>query len=95
MNMPKFLTIQKPDRYFSISGFSVALKPEPFDGSFYKRWRSRMILWLIAMNCSQVAQGKPKLYTPEEESRFEAADNLFRGGVISALAEKYVDSYLS
>jgi hypothetical protein len=55
MNMPKFLTIQKPDRHFSVSGFAAALKPEPFDGSFYKRWRSRMILWLIAMNCYQVA----------------------------------------
>jgi hypothetical protein len=46
------LTIQKPDiRHFSVSGYVVALKPsEPFDGTFYKRWRSKMILWLTAMN---------------------------------------------
>jgi hypothetical protein len=47
------LTIQKPDiRYSSVSGFAAALKPsEPFDGIFYKRWCSKMILWLTAMNC--------------------------------------------
>jgi hypothetical protein len=51
--MPKFLTIQKPNhRYFSVSGFAVALKPnEPFGGTFFKiKWHSKMILWLTAMN---------------------------------------------
>jgi hypothetical protein len=45
-------TIQKPDiRHFSVSGFAAALKPsEPFDGTFYKWWHSKMILWLTAMN---------------------------------------------
>ena len=46
LKMPNFLTIQKSDiRHFSVSGFAVALKPnEPFNGTFYKRWRSKMIL---------------------------------------------------
>jgi hypothetical protein len=54
-------TIQKPDfRHFFASGFAAALKPsEPFDGTFYKRWRGKMILWLTAMNCYHAAQGKP------------------------------------
>jgi hypothetical protein len=44
------LTIQKSDiRNFSVSGFATALKPsEPFDGTFYKKWRSKMIMWLTA-----------------------------------------------
>jgi hypothetical protein len=77
--MPKFLTIQKSDiRHFSISGFAAALKPsEPFDGTFYKRWHSKMILCLTAMNCYHVAQGKPEQFTPEEERAFDVADNLF------------------
>jgi len=59
--MPKFLTIQKPDiRQFSVSGFVVALKLDDFDGTKYKRWRAKMVLWLTAMNCYHVAQGKPK-----------------------------------
>jgi hypothetical protein len=47
------LKLKMPDiRHFSVSGFGVALKPsEPFDGTFYKRWRSKMIVWLTAMNC--------------------------------------------
>jgi hypothetical protein len=60
--MPKFLTIQKYDvRHFSVSGFAAALKPsEPFDGTFYKRWRSKIIMWLTVMNCYNTAQGKPE-----------------------------------
>jgi hypothetical protein len=59
--MPNFLTISKLDiRHFSVSGFVVALKPsEPFDGTFYKRWGSKMILWLTAMNCYDPHRGNP------------------------------------
>ena len=96
MKMPKYLTIQKPDvRQFSVSGFAAALKPNAFDGAFYKRWRAQMIMWLTTMNCYQAANGKPEQFTPGEEERFKMADNLFRGAVISALADKYVDSYIT
>jgi hypothetical protein len=54
-----------------------------------------MILWLTAMNCYQAAQGKSKHFTPEEQIMFDVADKLFRGAVIGALANKYVDSYLT
>jgi hypothetical protein len=95
--MPNFLTIQKPDiRHFSVSGFVVALKPsEPFYGTFYKKWHSKMILWLTAMNYYHAAQGKPEQFTPEEERMFDVVDNLFRGAVIGALANKYVDFNLT
>jgi hypothetical protein len=53
-----------------------------------------MILWLTAMNWYHTAQEKPKQFTPEEERMFDGADNLFRGIVIAALGNKYVDSYL-
>jgi hypothetical protein len=91
------LTIQKPNiSHFFVSGFAAALKPsERFDGTFYKRWRSKMILWLTAMNCYHAAQGKPEQFTPKEERMFDVADNLFRGAMIGALANKYVDSYLT
>jgi hypothetical protein len=97
MKMPISPTIQKPDiRHFSVSGFVVALKPsEPFDGTFYKRWHSKMILWLTAMNNYHAVQGKPEQFTHEEERMFDVANNLFRGAVIDALANKYVDSYLT
>ena len=71
--------IQKPDfRNFSATGFAVALKPNVFDGTNYKRWRAKMILWLTIMNIYHVALGKPVgPLTSNEDSAFEAADNLF------------------
>jgi len=93
--MSNFLTIQKPDiRHFSLSDFAAALKLDHFDGSNYKWWRARMILWLTAMSCYHAAKGKPKQFTPKEEQKFLAANNLFRGAVISALDKKYVDNYI-
>ena len=50
MKMPKFLTFQKPDiRQFSVSGFAATLKPNDFDGTNYKIWRAKMVLWLTAI----------------------------------------------
>jgi hypothetical protein len=97
MKMPKFLIIQKPDvRHFSVTGFAVALKPsEPIDGTFYKRWHSKMILWLTTMNCYHIAQGKPEQFTPKEERIFDVVDNMFRGAMIDDLTNKNIDSYLT
>jgi hypothetical protein len=95
--MTKSLTIQKlecRDR-LSITSFAAALKSNAFNGSNYKRWRDRMILWLTAMNIIHVENGKPEQFTPEEEQAFMAAGNLFRGTVISVLIENLVDFYLT
>jgi hypothetical protein len=45
------------------------------------------------MHVIHVTQGKPEQFSPEEEA-FKAADNLFRGAVISVLADHLVDFYL-
>jgi hypothetical protein len=61
MKLPKFLAVQKPDiRQFFVSGFAVALKPNGFDGTNYKIWCAKMVLWLTVMNCYHAAQGKPE-----------------------------------
>ncbi len=94
--MTIFPTIQKPDRSFSVVGFAAALKPNAFDGSNYKRWKARALLWLTAMQCFYVSRGKrsePPL-SPEEEAKFEASDCLFRGALISVLADNIVDVYM-
>ena len=96
MKMPKFLTIQKPNvRQFSVSGFAAALKPNNFDGKNFMIWRGKMVLWLTTMNCYHAVQGKPEQFTPEEVRKFLAADNLFRGAVISALHSKYENNYIT
>jgi hypothetical protein len=47
-----FSSIQKSyDRKFSfMAGFVDALRPEKFFGEHFKRWQTRVILWLSTMN---------------------------------------------
>jgi hypothetical protein len=78
-NLPKFLTIQKSiiaDK-LSVTNFATTIKLNAFDGSNYKRWRERLILWLTTMNLMHVKKGKPEQFAPEEGSAFDAFDNLF------------------
>jgi len=46
------------------------------------------------MSCYYAAEGKPEQFTPEEEQKFLAADNLFSGIMINGLDKKYVDNYI-
>jgi hypothetical protein len=59
--LPRFLTIQKPNmcRQFSIKGFAATLKRAPFTGTYFKRWQTKTILWLTAMNVFWVASVTP------------------------------------
>jgi hypothetical protein len=75
LNLPKFLTIQKRDRQFSSVGFASMLKLNVFEGTHYKRWRQKCILWLTSMNCFHVVQERavgPQ--TSEEERAFQHAN---------------------
>jgi hypothetical protein len=56
-----FPIIQKSyHRNFSfMAGFVDALRPEKFSGEHFKRWQTRVILWLSAMNVLWVFKGKP------------------------------------
>jgi hypothetical protein len=75
------LTIQKPNvRHFSVRGFVVVLKSGPFDGKNFLIWKAKMELWLTAMSCFHVAEGKPVNLSPEDEAKFKAEDNLFLPG---------------
>ncbi|XP_066334527.1 uncharacterized protein [Miscanthus floridulus] len=38
-----------------------------------------MELWLTAMSCYDISDGKPANLPPEDEAKFKADDNLFRG----------------
>ena len=69
IKMPKFLTIQKPDiRQFSVNGFAATLKPNDFDGTNYKRWHAKMVLWLTAMNCYHTVQDPDNLLLRRSKS---------------------------
>jgi hypothetical protein len=93
--MSIFLTFQKPNvRHFSVRGFAIVLKPDPFDGKNFLIWKAKMELWLTAMSCYHAAEGKPANLHPEDEAKFKAEDNLFRGAMISALDTKFQKSYI-
>jgi hypothetical protein len=95
-NLLIYSTIQRPYRHYSPVSFASSLKPPPFEGVNYKRWRARAILWLTTMRCFDATKGKPEgELTPLEEKAFEDADTLLRGAIISVLGENIVDSYLS
>jgi hypothetical protein len=55
LKLPIFITIQKRYvRQFSSVDFAGLLKPTPFEGTHYKRWHQKSILWLTSMNCFHV-----------------------------------------
>jgi hypothetical protein len=61
-----FPSIQKPYyRNFNfMAGFVDALRPEKFSVEHFKRWQTRVILWLSALNVLWVSKGKPKGLLP-------------------------------
>jgi hypothetical protein len=65
--LPSFLTIQKSDlvNRLSVSSFAASIKPPPFDGSNYKRWQERLILWLKLSRVIHLKEGKPEQFSPE------------------------------
>jgi hypothetical protein len=77
---------------FGATSFANAIKPNPFDGSNFKRWCELATLWLTAMNVMYVTTGK----APEglSEQKFNVDDNLFWGVIISVLVDNLVDTYL-
>jgi len=93
--LSNILTIQKRDRQFSVVGFASMLKPNVFEGTHYKRWWQRCILWLTSMHCYFVA--KPRAvgaHTPDEERVFKHADNTFKAAILSMLGDSIVDAYV-
>ena len=71
------------------------LKPNVFEGTHYKRWRQRCILWLTAMHCYFVVERRSVgPHTPEEDRAFQDADTTFKGPIISVLGDSIVDAYV-
>jgi hypothetical protein len=74
--MPIFLTIQKPDcARLSVTGFAASHKPNIFDGTNFKRWQNKMILWLTAMHVIRDSH-----HAGEARIVYSRGGGSFRGG---------------
>ena len=96
-NLLIYSTIQKPDnRQMNSSGIAAATKPPQFDGSNYKRWRVRVVLWFKNLNCYSATLGKPEgELTPAQEESFEKVNAMFKAALFSVLADNIVDPYMT
>jgi cobalamin-dependent methionine synthase I len=75
--------------------FVDALRTTPFTGVHFKKWQSRVKLWLTAMGVFCVSNGKSESQlTPKQEKSYEKANTLFVDAVIGALADHLQDVYL-
>jgi hypothetical protein len=78
-----------------MAGFVDALGSEKFSDEHFKRWQTRVILWLSAMNVLWVSKGKLEgPVTPEQEKTFTEANTLFVDAVIGTLIDRLQDVYL-
>src|SRR3954469_14512357 len=72
------------------------MKPPPFKGLHYKRWRTRAVYWLQYMQCYDATTGKPEGdLTPAQREAYEKIDTLFKGALLAILDDSIVDSYMS
>jgi hypothetical protein len=76
---------------FGATRFVNAIKPKPFDGCNFKRWRELATLWLTSMNMMYVITRKALKGVSEEKFN---SDDLFWGAIITVLVDNLVDTYL-
>src|SRR4051812_40127353 len=90
--MPNIPTIQKPYcRQFpelTMAGFADALRPDKFTGVHFKRWQVKTMLWLTTLKVFHVSVGAPEGMTDEDQSKFQEANTMFVGCILSVLADR-------
>jgi hypothetical protein len=96
MNLPNFLTFQKRDnRQFSSVGFAGLLKPTPFEGTHYKRWRQKTILWLSSMRRFYVVlEQSVGVQNVDEQHAFDHADTTCKAALLSIIGNSLIDTYV-
>jgi hypothetical protein len=96
LKLPIFLTIQKRYiRKFSYVGFAGLLKPTPFEGTHYKRWHQKTILWLTSMRCFYVVQERfAGVPTTDEQRAFEHDDTTCKAALLSIIGDSLIDAYV-
>lgn len=76
---------------FNMAGFAESLRPEKFTGVNFKRWKSKVRIWFNDMSIWDTRLGK---LTAEAQEKFDGANNLFVGCIISNISDGLVDVYI-
>ena len=78
-----------------MTALADALRPEKFTGVHFKRWQVKATLWLTALKVIHVSNGKPEgAMSDDDQRKFEEANTIFVGCVLSALADRLCDVYM-
>jgi hypothetical protein len=94
MNLPRCLTFQKREyRQFSSVGFAGLLKPMPFEGTHYKRWRQKTIMWLSSMRCFYVVfEQSIGVQNIDEQCAFDHDDTSYKVALLSIIGDSLIDA---
>jgi hypothetical protein len=73
-------------RQFTPAGFVASMKPLAFEGTHFKKWHVRAVLWFQTMKSYDANKGKPErdLFAAQEES-FQKVDTLFKAALLAFL----------
>jgi hypothetical protein len=96
MNLPKFLTFQRHDnRQFSSVSFAGLLKLTLFEGTHYKRWHQKTILWLSSMCCFYVVlEQSVGVQNVDEQRAFDPDDTTCKAALLSIIGNSLIDVYV-
>ncbi|KAK1618176.1 hypothetical protein QYE76_023693 [Lolium multiflorum] len=83
-------------RQINSSGIAAATRLPLFDGSHYKRWRTRAVLWFENLNCDSALLGKPEGdLSPAQEEGYKKVDAMFKAALFSILANNIFNPYMT
>jgi hypothetical protein len=89
------LSIQKPDRHFKMgNSFGDAMKPGKFAGANFRRWATKLDLWLTAMDIAYVLKPVDGPLTVEKQVEFDKANVMAVGCILGVLSDNLYDVYM-
>jgi len=78
-----------------MADFAESLRPDKFTGMNFKIWKSKVHLWFTALHIWDMRLGKHVgVLTAEDQKKYDEANNLFVGCIISNLPDGLVRVYI-
>jgi hypothetical protein len=89
------LSIQKPNRHFKMgNSFADAMKSRKLASANFRRWVTKLDLWLIAMDIAYVLKPVDGPLTVEKQTEFDKANVMAVGCILSVMSDNLYDVYM-